>query len=148
MPTGPYAFQPRAYTADKVAFINSATTEVVSLGQLEVGANQGAHLLRALGMKPGDHIAILMENGREMLEVCFAADRTGIYYTTISTHLTEDEVGYILADCTAQVLIASDRYLTLLEGLTPHHSSDCTFLVVGQKTELFESWSIRTAQQP
>ena len=39
-----------------------------------------------------------MENRREFLETCFAADRSGLYYTTVSTHLTADDIRYIVID--------------------------------------------------
>jgi long-chain acyl-CoA synthetase len=62
MPMSPNAnpYQPRAHPPGKTAFIMAASGESVSFGELEKRANQGARLLRAEGIKPGDHIAILM----------------------------------------------------------------------------------------
>jgi len=80
---------------DALAFKMSDTGETVSFGELEARANQGAHLIRSMGIDVGDHIAILMENRREFLELCFAADRAGVYYTTISTHLMPEEIAYM-----------------------------------------------------
>jgi len=48
-----------------------------------------------------------MENNREFFEVCFGADRAGLYYTTVSTRLTADEIAYIVGDCGARLLITS-----------------------------------------
>ncbi len=124
----------------------SATREVVTFGQLERRANQGAHLLRAHGINQGDHIAILMENRREMLEVCFAADRAGVYYTTISTHLNKDEIGYILADCDARFLIASDRFLGILPDLATVQNDQCQVMVVGEESSAFPSWTQEIAR--
>jgi len=142
------AYHPRAHPADKTALIMAATGETVTFGQLEARANQGAHLLRARGVKPGDHIAILMENRREMLELCFAADRAGIYYTTISTHLTEDEISYILGDCDAILLVTSDRFVPVLSRIAPVHAALCSFLVVGSTAAPFESWAAGARLQP
>jgi len=106
-----HPFQPRTWARrapDRLAFRVCASGESVSFAELEARANQGAHLLRARGIGVGDHIAILMENRREFLEICFAADRAGVYYTTVSTHLTGDEIAYILADCGARLLIVSE----------------------------------------
>lgn len=77
----------------------------------------------------GDHIALLMENRREFLEICFAADRAGVYYTTISTHLSEEEIGYVLADCDARLLVLSERFAPLAPGLAARHS--CALYQVG-----------------
>lgn len=110
-----------------------STGEIVTFGELEVRANEGAHLFRKHDLRAGDHIAILMENRREFLEICFAADRSGIYYTTISTHLTFDEIAYILQDCGAQLLIVSDKYKDLLHKLLDNtHAQYHCYLVGGE----------------
>ncbi|MFM2422346.1 MAG: hypothetical protein RL291_876, partial [Pseudomonadota bacterium] len=91
-----------------LAFRMCANGESVTFGQLEARANQGAHLFRSVGLRRGDHIVLLMENRREFLEICFAADRAGLYYTTVATHLMPDEIAYIIRDCGARLMISSD----------------------------------------
>ena len=145
MPCKSHPYQPRAYPPDKPAFIMAVNGEVVSFGMLEARANQGAHVLRAQGINQGEHIAILMENRREMLEVCFAADRAGVYYTTISTHLNKDEIGYILADCNARFLVASDRFLDILQDLAPVSDGLCKVMVVGGRNNSYADWHEETA---
>ncbi|MBY8977955.1 acyl-CoA synthetase [Rhodobacteraceae bacterium NNCM2] len=125
-----------------------ATGESISFGELEARANQGAHLLRSAGIGVGDHIAILMENRREFMEICFAADRAGVYYTTISTHLTEDEIGYILRDCGARLLIGSERFIGILEQLQPAISGVCECYLVGQPQPGFLNWGDAIAAMP
>lgn len=141
-------YQPRAHTPDKAAFIMAATGEVVTFGVLEARANQGAHVLRSQGIARGDHIAILMENRREMLEVCFAADRAGIYYTTISTHLSASEVDYILTDCGARLLITSQRFVDRLPDLGALGSDACKMMVVDPQESALESWTDARLHQP
>ncbi|MDA8870489.1 acyl-CoA synthetase [Rhizobiaceae bacterium] len=141
MPDRSHPFQPRAHPRDNPAFIMASTGDTVSFGALEDRANQGAHLLRAQGIDKGDHIAILMENRRELLEVCFAADRAGVYYTTISTHLNKDEIGYILGDCGARLLIASDRFLSILPDLATLQGAHCKIMVVGDVGTTFPDWN-------
>ena len=46
----------------KVAYVMAASGETVTYAELEAAANRGAHLFRKLGLKRGDHIAILLEN--------------------------------------------------------------------------------------
>lgn len=147
-PSVSHQYHPRAHPSDKTALVMAATGERISFGQLETRANQGAHLLRAEGIIPGDHIAILMENRREMLEVCFAADRSGIYYTTISTHLTEQEITYILADCDARLVITSDRYAPLLSSFSRTAGASCPIFVVGTPTAETRNWTAEANQQP
>ena len=107
-------FQPRVLARrepERLAFRMCDTGQDVTFAQLEARANQGAHLLRVCGVGVGDHIMVLMENRREFLEICFAADRAGIYYTTASTHLTHDELSHIAVDCGAKLVIISEKFL-------------------------------------
>lgn len=127
---GAHPYQPRSHRPSAAAFVICSSGETVSFGELESRANQGAHLLRADGVNSGDHIAILMENRREFLEICFAADRAGVYYTTISTHLDFEEIAYILRDCDARILIASERYAGILIRLDSSEKHQCNFYLV------------------
>ena len=43
--------------------------------------NRVAQLLRAAGLRRGDHIAFFMENNPRLLEIEGGAERTGLYYT-------------------------------------------------------------------
>ena len=47
---------------DKPAIIMANSGKVMTHGQLNNLSNQGAHLFRSLGLKPGDAIAIMLEN--------------------------------------------------------------------------------------
>src|SRR2546421_6103117 len=94
-------------TPDKPAIIMASTGETLTYLQLEERSNQGAQLFRALGLRPGDAIALFMENNIRYLEICWAAQRSGLYFTCISSRLTAAEVEYIVRDCGAKVLIAS-----------------------------------------
>ena len=58
------------------AVIMGSSGEVVTYRQLEERTNQGAHLFRSLGLQPGDHICILMENNLQFLTIVWAAQRS------------------------------------------------------------------------
>jgi len=92
---------------NKTAYIMAASGEVVTFGELEARANQTAHLFRSLGLKRGDHIAILLENHPRFFQICCAAQRAGLYYTAISWRLQHAEVEYIVNNCEARVFITS-----------------------------------------
>ena len=91
----------------KPAYIMADTGEVVTYGRLDEGSNRCAQMLWSLGLRPGDGIAIMMENHPRFLEICWAAQRSGLYYTAISSRLTAKEVAYIVGDCAASVLVTS-----------------------------------------
>jgi fatty-acyl-CoA synthase len=89
------------------ALIHAASGEVVTWQALDDRSNQIAQLLRARGLVPGDHIALLMENHLEYLAIAWAAFRSGLYITCINRYLTPDEAAYIVTDSGSRVLITS-----------------------------------------
>lgn len=95
-------------TPDKPAFIMASTDEVVTYKQLNDYSNQIAQLARARGLQTGDGIAIFMDNNKHFLEICWAAQRAGLYFTAVSSRLTASEVDFIVRDCGAKLLFTSD----------------------------------------
>jgi long-chain acyl-CoA synthetase len=94
-------------TPDKPAYIMAGSGEAVTYAQLEARSNQGAHLFRSLGIGAGDAIAIFMDNSPRYYEVLWAAQRSGVRFTCISSKLTAGEVEYIVKDSGAKTLIVS-----------------------------------------
>lgn len=100
---GPHA---RA-TPDKVAIVLAGSGETVTYRQLDDRSNRLAQLFYDRGLRFGDHIATLMENNARYLEVCWAAQRSGLYFTPINYHFNAEEVAYIVDDCDAAALVTS-----------------------------------------
>ncbi len=96
-------------TPDKPAYILADTGEQLTFGELERFSNRGAQLFRQLGLKTGDHVAVMIENCLEFQHICWAAVRAGLYFTPISTSLKSDEIAYIVENCEASVFIASGK---------------------------------------
>jgi long-chain acyl-CoA synthetase len=116
---------------DKPAIIMASTSETLSYRELDDRSNQGAQLFRSLGLKTGDGIAIFMENNIRFLEIAWAAQRSGLYYTCISSRLTAGEVEYIVRDCGAKVLIASHGLAKVADEVAPHLEGVSLFSVDG-----------------
>ena len=102
---------------DKPAYIMGGSGEVVTYKELEDRSNQLAQLLYDRGLRPGDGIAICMENNARYLEATWAAQRSGLYYTCISSRLTREEAEYIVNDCAAKAYITSNEKRELAEQL-------------------------------
>jgi fatty-acyl-CoA synthase len=94
---------------DRPAVIVGPGRETVTFAELDARSNQLAHLLRERGLGPRGAIAIVMENQSRFLEVAWAAQRAGLYYTAVNTHLTAAELGHVLHDCGATALVTSTR---------------------------------------
>ena len=100
---------PGAHPADRpaVTFAPSGTT--LTYGALDAAANRVSRLLRAAGLRPGDHIALCVENSPEFYAIVWGAHYAGLIYTACSTSLTAEELSYIVADCAASAFFLSSR---------------------------------------
>ncbi|HEY2179088.1 MAG TPA: AMP-binding protein, partial [Caulobacteraceae bacterium] len=132
---------------DKPAYIMAASGETVTYGELEARSNQGAHLFRALGLKAGDGVAIFMENSPRYYEVLWAAQRSGLRFTCISSKLTAGEVAYIVEDSGAKALIASAGVAAIAQETAPLIPGVSLFMVEGA-TPPFLSFEDARAAMP
>ncbi len=94
---------------EKLAIVEPDGTEH-SAGAVLSGANQLVHALRALGFQPGDTLATVLPNCAKMLEIALACGQAGFYITPINHHLTLHEIGFILADSAAKLVITSAKH--------------------------------------
>ncbi|MAE93249.1 MAG: acyl-CoA synthetase [Deltaproteobacteria bacterium] len=127
-------------TPDKPAYVMARSGRVVTYRELDERSNQGAQLFRSLGLRRGDHIALCMENHEEFLSLAWAAQRSGLYFTTISSRLTAPEVEYIVDDCAAKVLVTSAAKGEMAQGLTGACPGLIARYMVGEPGPGFESW--------
>lgn len=104
---------------DRPAVIMGGSGETLTFSELDERSKRLAQLFWAEGLRPGDHVAILMENNIRYIEVFWAAFRSGLYLTAVNRYLTPSEAGYIIDDCDAQVLVMSTYKSELAEALIP-----------------------------
>lgn len=114
---------------DKPAYTMAASGEVVTFRQLEERSNQIAHALRAAGCNPGDTIGLFADNSPRYFEICWAAQRAGLYFVCMSSRLTAPEVQYLVEDSGARLFIASQSKRAIAQD-------------VKTLTSLAEYWSI------
>lgn len=132
----------------KPAVIMGASGEMVTYQQLDERSNQGAQLFRSLGLKAGDHIGLMLENNRQFLEIVWAAQRCGLIFTPISTHLKKQETAYILKNCGAKLFIGSLALSEVAQQLLVEPTGVEHFYMVGGIKPSFESWEEATDAQP
>ena len=104
-------------TPDAPAIVMGSTGEVATYGELEDRSSRMARALRTRGINRGDQLAVLMENNRPFLEVLWAAQRSGLHYTAINSHLRPAEVQYVLDDCGATALVSSSAMADVVSSL-------------------------------
>ena len=96
-----------ARTPDKPAIVMAGSGRVLTYQELEERSLRVARHLRACGLRRGDVVALLTDNRPEAYEVYWAALRSGLYITAVNSHLSADEVAYIVTDCGAKALVVS-----------------------------------------
>lgn len=107
-----------ATTPDKPAVIMGASGDVCTYAELDAHSNALAHLLHDRGLRRGDGFAVCMGNNLAYLEVAWAGQRSGLYYTAASSRLTPTELAYIINDSGAQAMVTSlDKMATVDEAL-------------------------------
>ena len=94
-------------TPDKPAYIMASTGRVITYEELDDAANRLSQLFHSLGLRPGDHVALCMENHERYLEITWGAHYAGLINTACSSRLTSSELAYIVNDCGARVFITS-----------------------------------------
>lgn len=99
------------------AFIMGPTGLAVTYRELDDRSNQAAQLFRTWNVEIGDGIAVLADNHVRYLELVWGAQRSGLYFTPISFHLTTTEVAYIVSDCAAKCLFVSGTRASMIPAL-------------------------------
>jgi long-chain acyl-CoA synthetase len=98
---------------EQPALIMGGSGEQRTFAELEAVSLRWAAALREAGVRYGDHLAVLAANEPAMIEVMWAAYRSGLYCTPVNHHLTAAEAVYIVGDCGARALVASARFADL-----------------------------------
>ena len=66
--------------------------------------------LEAAGVAPGDTVALMLGNRREVFEVFWAAAHLGFTYVPVNWHWVGDELAFVLDDADAVALITEARF--------------------------------------
>lgn len=133
---------------DKPAYVMAASGEAVTYRQLDDASNRCAQLFRRRGLRVGDGVALMLENSARYYEVVWGAQRSGLYYTAMSTRLTPSEVEYIVNDCDAQVLVTSKAMAATAAELVAKMPNVRARFMIGGTIPGFESFEEAVAAEP
>ncbi len=99
------------------ALIVAGTGETITHAELDAHSNRIAQYLHAQGLRPGDHVAVLMENVPQFFSAIWAALRSGLHVTPLNRYLPPADVAYILADSGAEVVLTSPGKAETIQNL-------------------------------
>lgn len=91
----------------------------VDFATLERNVNRLANALLASGAGKGQHIATVLPNCVELLELYWAASKTGIVVVPLSPLLNASALSRLLTDSRSGMIFAAGSFAKTLEGIRP-----------------------------
>ena len=80
----------------------------LSYGRLNERVNRLANGLRSLGLRQGSHVALVLENCHQYLEVYYALSKAGMVAVPLNWRLSDEELSYIVDHSESVALIADE----------------------------------------
>jgi long-chain acyl-CoA synthetase len=93
--------------------------KLITRSELAAASNRLARGLRALGLAPGDSVAVVLENGQPFIELYLACWQAGLYLVPINNHLAGPEIAYIVGNSEAKAFVTSLRFREAVEKALP-----------------------------
>jgi 4-hydroxybenzoate-CoA ligase len=100
---------------DKVVFDD--TVAKLTYGELQKQTRRLGNLLRRLGVRREERVAMMMLDTVDFPIVFLGAIRAGVVPVPLNTLLTADQYAYVLADCRARVLFISEALLPVVKDM-------------------------------
>ncbi len=114
---------------DKLCIIDGGRSW--TYGEFSLDVRRAANAFLDMGIKPGDKVAVMIDNCAEYQIVVGAAAYMGASLVPVSTHLKERELGYILEHSDSRsVACTENHYPTVKKALTKLPSIDPARCVV------------------
>jgi 4-hydroxybenzoate-CoA ligase len=99
----------------KLAFTD--TVSELSYGDLQKQSRRLGNLLRRLGVRREERVAMIMLDTTDFPIVFLGAIRAGVVPVPLNTLLTSDQYAYVLVDCRARVLFISEALLPVVKDM-------------------------------
>jgi long-chain acyl-CoA synthetase len=96
-------------TPDRIAIYSARGDR--TFADVDRRANQVARMLRGIGLRPGDAVAVVSGNVPEFAEIYLGCLRSGLRLTPVNWRLTPDEIAFILRDCDARAVFVHAEQL-------------------------------------
>ena len=100
---------------DKVVFDD--TVSQITYGQLQQQTRRVGNMLRRLGIRREERVAMIMLDTVDFPIVFLGAIRAGVVPVPLNTLLTAEQYAYILGDCRARVLFVSEALLPVVKDI-------------------------------
>src|SRR6202158_1818400 len=129
----------------KLAFID--TVSELTYGGLQQQSRRLANLLRRLGVRREERVAMIMLDTIDFPIVFLGAIRAGVVPVPLNTLLTSDQYSYVLADCRARVLFISEALLPVVKDMLGRMPDLDHVIVAGKDAHGYKNLSDQIAAE-
>jgi acyl-CoA synthetase (AMP-forming)/AMP-acid ligase II len=91
--------------------------------QFESETARAANGMGVLGLRPGDRVAVLMDNSLEMVILLFGILRYGGVAVPLNVSISDSSVARMIEDADARAVFASDRHCRRIDDLRPQSAN-------------------------
>ena len=123
----------------KLAFTD--TVSELTYGELQKRSCRVANMLRRLGVRREERVAMIMLDTVDFPAVFLGAIRAGVVPVPLNTLLTSDQYAYVLADCRARVLFISEALLPVVKDMVGRMSDLDHVIVSGKEAHGYKKLS-------
>lgn len=107
----------------------------VTYAEVSDRVNRLANVLGDMGVQKGDMVSILQVNCSQYVEAYFAAAKLGAIFVPLNFRAKSDELGYMLNNCEAKVLLVGERYVDLVNEMRPQLPKAEHFICIESKPD-------------
>ncbi|HKS63390.1 MAG TPA: AMP-binding protein [Xanthobacteraceae bacterium] len=132
-----------ASVPDRVAWNFFDQGETITYAALRTEVNRLANGLRAIGVRKGSHVGVMLPNIAAFPLTWLALARLGAVMIPVNTRYTERELHYVLDDGEADFVVIDAGLLSVLENVPQPlpRLTDQNVVVVGDAPSRYRSWS-------
>ena len=102
--------------------------------------NRLANSLNTLGLRKGDHFALLTKNSHHFFEMFFAGAKIGAAFVPLNYRLSPREHIYIINDSEAKILFFAKEYLPLIQTIRGELKGVKTYICTDDKVDGMSSY--------
>lgn len=123
-----------AETPDAVFLISPETGADLTYGNLNTRLREIEHQLAAMGLKPGNKVAFLLDNGSWSASLFLGVMYAGMIVVPLNAVAGVAQVSAVLEHCDANVLFVSDKYVALFADAISACSRELTLVDTNEDT--------------
>ena len=112
----------------------------VTYADLEARSAKVAGALWAVGIRPGDRVAVALKNRVEFLEILFGTARIGAIFVPLNFRLAAEQVAYALEDSGSSIVITQSMTMLAVDGALINVTKDVRVICVDGPDAQYESW--------